>query len=76
MLPKAIGVCSDWGFHGGTLYDQGGCMEQDRVWLGPTSVGVVGGSYEVGWSHAGHMILCPQGLGMAVRPLFWLSPGM
>jgi len=47
MLPKAVGVHSDWGFHGGTLHDQGGCMEQDWVWSGPTSVGVVGGSYEV-----------------------------
>jgi len=31
MLPKAIGVCSDWGFHRGTLHDRGGPMEQNWV---------------------------------------------
>ena len=42
MSPKAIGVCSDWGFHGDTLCDGERSMEQDRVWSGMTSVGVVG----------------------------------
>ena len=48
MLPKAIGVHSDWGFHGGTLCNGGRSMEWDRVWSELTSVEVVGGHYEVG----------------------------
>jgi len=47
MLPKAIGVHSDWGFHGGTLCDRGMSMEWDQVWSEPTGVGVVGGHSEV-----------------------------
>jgi len=48
MLLEAVGVCSNWGFHGSTLCNRGRSMEWDQVWLEPTSVGVVGGHYEVG----------------------------
>ena len=48
MSPKAMGVCSNWGFQGDTLCDRERSMEWDRVWLGPTSVGVVGEHDAVG----------------------------
>ena len=48
MSPKAIGVCSDWGFHGDALHDGERSMEWDRVWSGTTSMGVVGEHDEVG----------------------------
>ena len=47
MSPKAVGVHSDWGFSGDALCDRERSMEQDRVWLGPTGVEVIGGHYEV-----------------------------
>ena len=47
MSPKAMGVHSDLGFSGDALCDGGRSMEQDRVRLGLTGVGVVGGHYEV-----------------------------
>ena len=67
MLLEAIGVRSNWGFHGSTLRNRGRSMEWDRVWLELTGVGVIGRQYDVG-SHAGHMISCPRGLGMSIRP--------
>ena len=48
MSPKAMGVLSDWGFCGDALCNGERSMEQDRVWLGPTSVRVVGGHDAVG----------------------------
>ena len=68
MLPEAVGVHSDWGFHGGISCDRGRSIEWDWVWSEPTCVGVVGRQYEVGWSCAGHMISCPRGLGMSIQP--------
>ena len=47
MSTKAMGVHSDWGFCGDALCDGERTMEWDWVWSGLTSVGDVGGSYEV-----------------------------
>ena len=47
MLLEAVGVHSNWGFHGSPC-DRGRSMELDQVWLEPTSVGVIGRQYEVG----------------------------
>ena len=48
MSSKAVGVRSDWGFSMDALCDGGRFMEQDQVWLGLTSVGVIGWHDEVG----------------------------
>ena len=48
MSPEAMGVHSDWGFSRDALCDGGWSMEQDRVWLGLTSVAVIGGNDAVG----------------------------
>ena len=47
MSPKARGVHSELGFGRDTLCDRGRSMERDQVWLGLTSVGVIGEHYEV-----------------------------
>jgi len=52
-----MGVCSNWGFWVDALCDGERSMEQDWVWSGLTSVGVVGEHNAVGWSCVGHMIL-------------------
>ena len=48
MSPKAMGVCSDWGFSGNAQCDGERSMECDWVWLGLTSMGDIGGHDEVG----------------------------
>jgi len=47
MSPKAVWVCSDWSFSD-TQCDWERPIEHDWVWLGLTSVGVIGGHNEVG----------------------------
>jgi len=48
MLPKAVGVCSNLGLSRDTLGNGERSMERDRVWLGLSSVGVIGGHNAVG----------------------------
>ena len=48
MLPKAMGVPSYLSHSRDALGDGERSMEQEQVWLGPTSAGVVGGLDAVG----------------------------